>query len=237
MKRSQVVAVLATLLCSAAPAFAYRPFDSTDADVAKAREWEIELGSAYHHDDDGISWAAPALIANYGISDTLEAVLEGQADHFAVGRSEFTDVAASLKAILREGSLQGGEGFSLATELSALLPGVGGDDGAGFELAGIASREFGWGMVHFNLGAGRARSGNGLVFLGTILEGPMDWIARPVAEFRYEREFDADEEIAVLIGLVHPVSETLSFDVAIRHAWINGRPDEQIRAGLTVSFQ
>ena len=231
-------ALLMMLLVCAPPALAYRPFDSTDADVVKDGAWEVELSPlSYRHNDDGTAWVAPALILNYGITDWLEAVVEGEAGHFTAGKSELSDVAASLKVLLRKGSLQGGEGWSLATELSTLLPGIGADDGGGFELVGIASQEFGWGTLHFNLGAGRERDGYGLAFFGTILEGPASWMVRPVAEFRYERVFGVEAEVAALIGVIWSVSETLSLDLAIRHAWIGSRPDEQIRVGMTFDVQ
>ena len=234
--RTSFSLLVALLLC-APPALAYRPFDSTDADVVDAGAWEVELAPlSYRHNDDGVAWVAPALILNYGITDWLEAVVEGEGGHFTAGKSELSDVAASLKALLREGSLQGGEGWSLAAELTTLLPGIGADDGGGFEVAGIASQEFGWGSVHFNLGAGRERDGHGLAFFGTILEGPASWTVRPVAEVRYERVFGVEEEVAGLLGLIWPVSETLSFDLAFRHAWVGSRPDEQVRMGMTFEF-
>jgi hypothetical protein len=236
--RPGFAALLATLLCAAKPALGYRPFDSTDADVADAGAREIELSPlSYRHNDDGAAWIAPALIANYGITDGLEAVVEGEGAHFSRGGSEVTDIAASLKTILREGSLQGASGWSMAAELSALLPGVRADDGAGFELTGIASQAYGWGTVHFNLGAGQARGGNAAGFFGAILEGRGSWPVRPVAEVRYDREFGVDEEVSALVGAIWPVNEKLSFDLAFRHAWIDNRPDEQVRAGLTFDLQ
>ena len=227
-------AFLVALISFTSHALAYRPFDSTDADVVEAGAWEVELSPlSYRHNDDGAAWISPTMILNYGITDRLEAVVEGEAAHFNTGKSELSDVAASLKTVLREGSLLGKDGWSLAAEFSTLLPGIGVDNGAGIELAGIVSQKFGWGSLHFNLGAGRARDGNGLAFFGTILEGPASWAVRPVAEFRYERVFDAKEGITALTGLIWPVSETLALDLAFRHAWIGDRPDEQVRVGMT----
>ena len=39
--------------------------------------------------------------------------------------------------------------------------------------------------------------------------------------------------IAVLAGVIIPVRDGLSLDIALRHARQGGRPDEQIRAGIT----
>ncbi len=43
------------------PAFAYRPFDSTDPSVADPGEFEIEASPvSFRHDDSGDVWIAPA---------------------------------------------------------------------------------------------------------------------------------------------------------------------------------
>ena len=61
-------------------AFAYRPFDSTDADVVDKGEIEIEVGlfnASYDKGNDKIY--VPSLIFNYGLSNTLELVSEFEA--------------------------------------------------------------------------------------------------------------------------------------------------------------
>jgi hypothetical protein len=73
--------------------------------------------------------------------------------------------------------------------------------------------------------------------MGGILEGPKDWVARPVAELRYEKTFGGEEMFAQLIGLIFPVREGLALDIAYRHAREGGRPDEQIRAGVTFDLR
>jgi hypothetical protein len=67
------------LLVWSSDAFAYRPFDGTDAAVADPGEVEIELQPA------GVLWnggqkalIAPATVFNYGLIENWEAVLEGQ---------------------------------------------------------------------------------------------------------------------------------------------------------------
>src|SRR5689334_14119034 len=124
-------------------ASAYRPFDSTDAAVADKGAFEVELSPlSYRHDDDGTAWISPSARLNYGFAEDWEVVLEGQAEHFTHMRSQVADSALSLKGVLQEGSLQEKEGWSLATEASILLPGINTDDGAGFELTGIASQRW-----------------------------------------------------------------------------------------------
>ena len=215
-------------------ALAYRPFDSTDADVADVGAWEIELAPFnWRHNDDGTQWIAPAVIANYGFAPAWELVVEGRNTISDRGGDEFSDAAASLKTVFREGSLQDKEGVSLGAEFSVLLPGIHADDGAGLAFAFLASERKDWGAWHLNVGPTLTRDGHGGMFAGAILEGPGNWPVRPVAEVRYERTFGGEEMIAVLAGVIIPVRDGLSLDIALRHARQGGRPDEQIRAGVT----
>jgi hypothetical protein len=138
--------------------------------------------------------------------------------------------------VLQEGSLQEKEGWSFATEASVLLPGINADDGAGFEGIGIASRRWDWGTVHINIAAELTRDQRFGTFAGLIVEGPDDWPVRPVAEVNYQRVFRTEEETSVLLGAIWQVKDHLAFDLGFRHAWVNSRPDEQIRAGLTFTM-
>jgi hypothetical protein len=213
------------------PALAYRPFDSTDAAVA-------ELGPlSWRHNDDGTQWVVPAVILNYGFTENWEAVLEGHNNIFARGGGELSDAALSLKTVVREGSLQQKEGPSIGSEFSVLLPGIGTEDGAGLEWTLLASdrkEDFAW---HLNLGPMLTRDGKGGMVMGGILEGPKDWPVRPVAELRYEKTFGGKTVFAQLIGLIFPIHEGLALDIAYRHAGEGGRPDEQIRAGVTFDLK
>jgi hypothetical protein len=236
MRRLVPLVMGLTLLWPGA-ALAYRPFDSTDAAVADKGGWEIELGAMdWGHNDEGPRWA-PMLIVNYGFADNWELVLEGRNTVFMRGGWELGDPAASLKTVLREGSLQDKDGVSFGSELSALLPGIRTDDGAGLEWMMLASDRKSWGAWHINIGPELTREGRGALVSGLILEGPGDWAVRPVAEIRYEKDFGGEEVFARLIGLVFPVREGLALDIAYRHAREGGRPDEQIRAGLTFDLK
>jgi len=215
-------------------AFAYRPFDSTDAAVAEEGKWEVELAPLnWRHNDDGVQWISPALILNYGFAPGWELVFEGRNTIFDRGGGEFSDAAASLKTVFQEGSLQDKPGVSLGSEFSVLLPGIRADDGAGLAWAFLASDRHDWGAWHFNLGPTLTRDGRGGMFAGAILEGPDSWPLRPVAEIRYEKTYGGEEMIAGLAGVIIPVRGGLSFDIALRHARQGGRPDEQLRAGIT----
>jgi len=226
--------LVAAVLAWPNSAFAYRPFDSTDAAVAEDGQWEVELGPLnWRHNDDGTQWIAPGLIVNYGFAPDWEIVVEGRNAILGKGGDQISDVAASLKSVIVEGSLQDRPGVSLGSEFAVLLPGVGADDGAGLQWTMLASQRQDWGAWHFNLGPMLTRDGRSGVVAGAILEGPSQWPVRPVAEIRYEKTFGGGELIAGLVGFIIPVRDGLALDIGLRHAREDGRPDEQLRAGVT----
>lgn len=232
--RAVIASVLVGLPGCSLPALAYRPFDSTDAAVADKGAFEVELSPlSYRHNDDGTAWTSPSGRLNYGFADDWELVLEGQVDNFAHGGSEVSEAQLDAKAVLREGNLQEKEGVSLGAEASILLPGVGTQNGAGFELTGIASQRWDWGTIHINIAPELTRAQRLGIFMGLILEGPDDWPVRPVAEVNYQREFSTGEQTSVLLGAIWKVRDHLAFDLGFRHGWVDRRPDEQIRAGVT----
>jgi hypothetical protein len=220
-------------------AWAYRPFDGTDAAVAAPGEVEIELQPAGPlHDEGGTTLIAPAVVFNYGFSENWEAVLEGRGETplSSSGPTSLTSAGAFLKHVIVPGSLQDKTGPSVATEFGVLLPDSTGDSGVGARIAGIVSQRWDWGTVHFNAETALTRDHRGDVFFSTILEGPSKWTVRPVAEIFYENEFGKEETVSGLIGLIWQVRDNLSFDVAYRHALTNGHPVDEIRAGLTFGF-
>src|SRR5436309_2550264 len=91
------------------PAQAYRPFDGTDAAVAKKGEMEIELQPAGRlRDESGTSLIAPATVINYGLSEDWEAVFEGQGQTplSPTGPTSLMAAGAFLKHVVVPGSLQ-----------------------------------------------------------------------------------------------------------------------------------
>jgi hypothetical protein len=231
--------VIALSLAWSAPALAYRPFDGTDAAVAAPGEVEIELQPAGRlREGTTTTLVAPATVFNFGLSDGWEAVFEGQGQTSLSpsGPTSLTAAGAFLKHVLQPGSLQDKAGPSIATEFGVLLPDSTGNSGFGASLAGIVSQRWDWGTIHLNGETALTRDHHADVFLGSIIEGPINWPVRPVAEFFYENEFGKAETISGLIGLIWKVRDDLSFDVALRHALTNGRPVNEIRAGLTFGF-
>jgi hypothetical protein len=218
---------------------AYRPFDGTDAAVAAPGELEIELQPAGRLRESGAtSLIAPATVVNYGFTEGWEAVFEGQGQTplSPSGPTSLTAAGAFLKHVLQPGSLQDKTGPSIATEFGVLLPDSTGSSGVGASLAGIVSQRWDWGTIHLNAETALTRDHHADIFLGGIIEGPSKWTVRPVAEFFYEREFSQAKTISALIGLIWQVQDNLSFDVGLRHALTNGRPVNEIRAGLTFGF-
>ena len=227
-----------TTLC--APAWAYRPFDGTDAAVVAPGELEIELqpaGTLRQGSDKTL--IAPATVVNVGLPDRWEAVFQGQGQ-FPLSTSDqsagVTGVGAFLKHVLRPGSLQNESGPSIATEFGALLPGINADAGFGASVAGIVSQRWEWGAVHFNSQTTLTRDHHADQFVSTILEGPTQWKIRPVAEIFYEEEFGQSHTISGLIGEIWQVRDDLAFDIGFRHALTNGQSVNEIRAGLTFGF-
>ncbi len=227
------------LAAGAMPASAYRPFDGTDAAVADKGKVEIEMQPAgLFRDASGTVLIAPAARFNYGLTETWEAVLEGQIETpiSPSGPSSLTAAGAFLKGVLREGSLQDKTGPSVATEFGVLLPDSTGDSRFGASLAGIVSQRWDWGAIHLNGAAALTREHRGDLFLGVIIEGPSKWTVRPVAEVFYENEFGKSETISGLVGLIWQVRDDLSFDVGVRHGWTNRHPVNEVRAGLSFGF-
>ena len=92
------------------------------------------------------------------------------------------------------------------------------------------------GTVNLNAATTLTREHHGDIFLGTIIEGPGKWTVRPVAEVFYEKEFGQFETVSGLVGLIWQVNEDLAVDVAVRHAILNARPVDELRAGVTFGF-
>jgi len=239
--RARALALSAALfvLACGVPAWAYRPFDSTDAAVASEGDVEIELSPvSVRREDRSNSYIAPQLRLNYGFANDWEVVLEGQGEFpEAYGaRNAVLQNALSLKHVLREGSLQDKSGLSIAAELSLLVPGFNAQAGMGAMLTGIIGQQWEWGAMHLNAAAGLSREHRAEIFLGGIVEGPHDWTVRPVAELIYERTFGIVEEYATLVGVIWQVKDALAFDAALRQASVAGAPETEIRIGLTYGF-
>jgi hypothetical protein len=231
---------LAVLLAIAPTAFAYRPFDSTDASVADEQEFELELGATYLHDDDEESLAFPAIVANYGIGGDREIVLEGELVRELgdqdESRTSLVDTSLSLKQIHRTGSLQDATGVSVASECGVLLPTIHDEEGVGATFALIASQSWSKASIHLNGGLTFNRDQQWEGLFGAIAEGPQDWRLRPVSELRVEWVSGESTVTSLLIGSIWRANAALSFDLGARYATAGDSHGWEVRAGLTWSL-
>ncbi len=241
--RTATVALLVGALGCPSVAFAYRPFNSTDAAVAATGEMEIEVGPAgFVNEGADASLVVPSVIFNWGFARRMELVLEGR--HFIrVGsvpveqpRFRIEETALSLKRVLREGTLQQKPGISLATEVGALLPTVNGEAGVGAQGTIIASQRWTDLTVHLNAAVAWTRADSLGLFGGMIVEGHDAWAVRPVAEVFVESEQNLPTAVSGLVGGIWRATDNLSFDAALRIARAGDVTTTEVRAGLTWAF-
>jgi hypothetical protein len=222
------------------PAYAYRPFNSTDAAVAERGEMEVECGPlGYVVDADGRFLVVPSFILNFGIAEGWEVVLEGR--HFlrvqpmsADRRNTLRETALSMKGVLREGSLQDRSGPSVGLEVGLLLPGIGTDPGVGANFAGIVSQRWSAVTVHVNGALLITHEHTLAAVAGAIVEGPSRWAVRPVAEAVLEQ--DAGRTVSGVVGGIWQVRHGLSIDAGWRIARADGATLREFRAGFTWAF-
>ncbi len=243
MRRAAAHLPLGMLLCLVpVAAFAYRPFDSTDADVASAGEVEIELGPAGYLSEDSMrSLVAPELRLNWGFASAWEVVLEGR-NLFPRGADadepnfRIEDTGLFLKGVLRDGSLQGRTGPSLAAEVGVLLPTVHGEPGTGASAACVVSQRWNVVTLHLNGAAELTRSHRLGLFGGIILEGPRAWAVRPAVEVFVEGEREGDKVTSGLLAMIWSLRDNLSLDIGYRHTHERDASIRELRAGMTWAF-
>jgi hypothetical protein len=223
----------------ACPAYAYRPFDSTDAAVADKGAIELEFGPVgYIVDTDGRFLIAPEFRFNFGMTDRWEVVLEGRhfwrVDPVDEGRrNTLRDTALSVKGILRQGSLQERQGPSVGVEVGVLLPGVGLDPGIGASFAGIVSQQWSTLTLHVNGELVIAHDHTVGAIIGTIVEGPSRWAVRPATEIVVDQ---AAGQVSALVGGIWQLRSHLSVDAGWRISRVEGINVREIRAGFTWAF-
>jgi hypothetical protein len=234
---------IAILVAVAAPrpAYAYRPFDQTDADVAETHTIELELGPVgYIHLPTGGTFV-PGFILNYGPVDRIELVFDGHKAFLFGGpdveaQRRQLDSELLIKGVLRKGTLQGETGPSLAAEAGAILPTLPASGGPGASLAFIASQRWPALAIHLNLEGDRTRDHRFAFVGGAIVEGPDAWTVRPVAEFFVAGQEDSSTTVSGLAGAIWRCRPDLAFDAAARLAWQADQRVIEIRAGLTWSL-
>lgn len=234
----RIVAAAVIGVCAlgwAVPASAYRPFDGTDAAVADFGEVEIEFQPAGVL-PAGSTKALSDAIFNYGFAERWELVLQGTAQALPEGAGPLSvPNAAFLKYVLKPGVLQDKPGPSIATEFGPLLPNVGGS-GLGFSWTGILSQRWEWGTAHLNVETNLTPDQHGELFFDAIIEGPNKWKVRPVFEIYSDSVVNQSQTFSALAGAIWQARDNLAFDIGLRYALVNGRPVEELRAGVTFGF-
>lgn len=239
MSRRWPRCVLLGLLAVSPRARAYRPFDQTDADVAELRVVELEIGPAQVQWSNGRTELVPTFIFNVGVLPGWELVVDGDVSATVAGPREPGEVAqleagVSLKGVLRRGSLQDGEGPSVAVEPELLLPATAGASGFGVAAGLIVSQRWPALTLHLNVVPSWSRAHRFAVLAGVIVEGPADWVVRPVAETYVEAERGAPSAtVSGLGGVIWRLSPRVSADAAVRVATVLGNGVVEVRAGLT----
>jgi len=226
------------LMLAGLPAYAYRPFESTDADVADAGELETELGVLTIERSAGENtYFVPKLVLNYGVTPDLEIIGEFDVETPPDGSAEIVDAALLLKGMLRRGVLQDAEGLSIAFEAGLLVPGERGER-AGFEGFGILSGAVGGMIYHLNLGGGLDRvDTERFVVWGAIGEYPLSDTLRLVGELNGEKVRGEPKESSGLLGLIWESQTTGdALDAAIRWGLSDAAPDWALTLGWTFSF-
>jgi hypothetical protein len=123
----------------------------------------------------------------------------------------------------------------MAMEFGPLLPDVGGS-GVGFSWSGIVSQRWQWGTVHWNVETNLTPDQHGELFFDAIIEGPNKWTVRPVFEIYSDSVINQSQSFSGLVGAIWQARDNLAFDIGLRYALVNGRPVEELRAGVTFGF-
>ena len=234
-------AIAVAITCLASNAWAYRPFDGTDAAVAEEGVFELEAGVGRTRIGDLDSVALPSMVFNYGLLHDTEIVLEGQFNRELGAttdgpRNSLGDTALSMKHVFVHGSLQDATGPSVAVECAVLLPEIHASSGTGGECAAIVSNKWDAMALHLNLGLGRTREHETARTISLIVEGPEKWTVRPVAELLAERDNGGGRLDSALVGAIWQHDEGLALDVGFRHGRTDDRTIDEVRLGLTWSF-
>jgi hypothetical protein len=247
MRRAAASVLLALCLVLPSRAFAYRPFDGTDADVAEQGAFELELGPAHWYYQSGRGsihghyLIAPATVLNLGILEDTELVVDFQ-DFVALGALDGRPAASLLetdvllKHVFREGSLQGKSGPSFALEAGPLTPEINGSNAFGASLNAILSYAWRGGAIHLDEWPSYTRSHTFDFFSGAIIEGPHDWVVRPVCEIFYERQLGGSDTQSVLVGAIWTAKESFVVDLGLRGARIGQERAAELRLGFTWSL-
>ena len=229
--------IVAGVLGFQTSAYAYRPFDGTDADVSGTGEIELEMGPlGYLYAEHEHALVFANTIFNYGFIPRWELVIQGVGVWGTTTPvpPRFLDGGIFVKHVLRQGTLQDRFGPSLALETGVLLPTT--DplaSDAGVYMGFIASNAWKELIVHLNASIARSTDRQPDLFLGSIFEFHPKARIRPVSEVYVERHGDRTIPSLLVGAILDEMRYHLSFDAATRVAWENDAPLFELRVGLT----
>lgn len=216
---------------------AMRPFDGTDAAVAKEGTLEFEFGYlGLLREGGGKYLSVPAVVMNRGVAAGSELVVEGRLRARVGGTpgSALEDAAVSLKQVYRQGVLQGEQGPSIASECGLLVPSESGQR-AGMVCAGIVSQRLSKATIHVNAVLARSRERRWDRSFGVIVEGPRYGRLEPVFEALAGATSGGGRMHSALVGVIASMADNLALDVGLRTARESGTRVTELRAGLTWS--
>jgi len=111
-----------------------------------------------------------------------------------------------------------------------------GGSGVGLSWTGIVSQRWEWGTAHLNMETNLTPDQHGELFFDAIIEGPNQWKVRPVFEIYSDSVVNQSQTFSALVGAIWQARDNLAFDVGLRYALVNGRPVNEVRAGVTFGF-
>jgi hypothetical protein len=230
--------LVALALSSSGAAYAYRPFDGTDADVASPGDFELELGPVQYYSVAGQkNLAVPTTVLNFGLGADTELVVDFRnivtLGDTNAAREHLLDTDVLVKHVFREGTVQGKNGLSIAAEGGPLTPEINGVGRFGASLDVITSYEWRFLAAHWNEQIQYTRDRHANLFTGLILVGPGEWPVRPVTEIFYARSFGAAETWSALEGAIWSVGDSLALDAGLREALTGGALLREVRLGFT----
>jgi len=238
-----LVATPVALVVGLRDAAAIRPFDGTDASVADAGTVEFEMGPVdWIGVGGGEDALAPLAVVSIGVARDWELsayaqpswlLSEGSGSRFAL-----LDAALQAKRMLREGSLQGLPGPSLAVEVAALLPATDPLDRFGARVTPVVSQTWKGFTGHLSASLFWTRLHEPAVNGSLILEGPeIAARLRPAIEATTGWERNFGRAWSGLAALLWSPRDDLDLDLGFRLGRSFGTTARELRAGFTWSFR
>ena len=175
-----------------ARAWAYRPFDQTDAEVVEVDGVELELGpfAVSHRPGHIVRARVRRQLRSHAAAGAGRGGPQSHPGRASSDTPQTSQTAPSvlLKGVLREGVLQEHTGPSVALEVGVLLPVLPAPDGFGASSTLIVSERWPATTIHLNVQVDLSRDHHLDALGGAIVEGPHTWRICPVGEAYVEHE-------------------------------------------------